>query len=215
MTTISKLIKPFEMHSADYDAWFDKHHFVFKSEVEALREKLPLGESHGIEVGLGTGRFSVVLGLKEGVEPALAMAKIAAKRGIEVMDAVAENLPYKDIHFDFVLMASSINYFYDLKKALSEANRVLKKGGSLIIGFIDKDSPIGRYYQEKKSESVFYKHATFYPVSRIVSELMDAGFHNLEFSQTLFKNLDEIDSIEVAKDGYGEGSFVVVKAIKK
>lgn len=215
MTTISKLIEPFEKHSAEYDAWFDKNQFAFKSEVEALREMLPPGESHGIEVGLGTGRFAVALGLKEGVEPSLAMRTMAAKRGIEVMDAVAENLPYKDIHFDFVLMASCIHYFSDLKKAFLEANRVLKKGGSLIVGVIDKDGALGRNYEEKKAESIFYKHATFYPMSRIISELKETGFNDLQFSQTLFKKLDEMEEMEAAKEGYGEGSFVVIKALKK
>lgn len=215
MATITKKIEPFEKHAKEYDDWFNKYIFVFKSEVEAIRNFLPPGESSGIEVGLGTGRFSVALDLKEGVEPSGEMRSIAIERGIEVMDAVAENLPYKAMHFDFVLMASSISYFEDIKKAFSEANRVLKQGGSLIVGFIDKDSVIGKSYEDKRKRSTFYKHATFYPVSRIKDELKAAGFFQLEITQTLFGNLDDIVEFQAAKPGHGEGSFVVIKAIKK
>lgn len=207
--------KPFETHAVEYDEWYDKYRNVFESEVEALREMMPLGESHGIEVGLGTGRFSKALGIKEGVEPAEEMRKIAMSRGIEVMNAPAEKLPYKDMHFDFVLMASCISYFDDITTAFREANRVLKHKGSLIIGFIEKNSTIGKYYEQKRQKSVFYKQATFYPVSKVVSELQQTGFNNFIFSQTLFHNLDEIKTLEPPKAGYGEGSFVIIKATKK
>lgn len=215
MTTLTKKIEVFENHTLEYDNWFNKHQNVFRSEVEAIRDMLPLGNSHGIEVGLGTGRFSVALGIKEGVEPSFSMRRMAVKRGIEVMDAVAEKLPYKDMHFDFVLMASCISYFYDMKRAFREAQRVLKKDGSFIIGFIEKNSIIGKYYEEKRQKNPFYKLATFYTTSRIISELEAAGFHNFEFSQTLFNELDKITEFQAAKPGYSEGSFVVVKAYKK
>ena len=69
--------------------------------------------------------------------------------------------------------------------------------------------------EAKKANSIFYKHATFYSVPQIVAELGEAGFKELEFSQTLFHNLDEIKEFEPAIEGYGNGSFVVIKAIKK
>ena len=215
MGNFSKIIEPFEKHYLEYDAWFDAYPKVFQSEVEALREMLPVGESHGIEVGLGSGRFSVALGIKEGIEPSFELRNMAYKRGIEVMDAVAEKLPFRDLHFDFVLMAGSISYFFSLPNAFAEANRVLKRGGSIIIGFIEKESLIGNYYAAKKDKSTFYKNANLYTIDQVVKELKKAGFHAFEFNQTLFNELDEITEFEASKPGYGEGSFSVVKAIKK
>ncbi|HEU4718303.1 MAG TPA: class I SAM-dependent methyltransferase [Bacteroidia bacterium] len=205
----------FDRHPAEYDAWFDKHKAVFASEVEALRNMLPPGDSHGIEVGLGTGRFAVALGIKEGVEPAADMRELALARGIEVMDATAEHLPYKDLHFDFVLMVSCINYLDQPEDAFREAYRVLKHGGRLVVGTIEKESVIGKSYEARRRQSLFYHQAIFYPTGKLVERLQNARFGHFEFSQTLFHPLEEIQSFELSRPGYGEGSFVVIKAMKK
>ena len=52
-------------------------------------------------------------------------------------------------------------------------------------------------------------------MKRIKQIIEETGFKNLEFNQTLFGNLDSIKEIQLAKPGYGEGSFIVVKATKK
>ena len=206
----------FNTHVEEYEAWYKKYPEVYNSEIAALKEQLlKLPENiKGIEVGLGTGRFAQPLRIKEGVEPATEMAAIASKRGIEVVKGTAENLPYKDINFDFVLFVT-ICFLKDIKEALKEAHRVLKPKGSIIIGFIEKDQKIGQAYQEKRKQSTFYRYATFYTVHHITKLLKEAGFRDLEFNQTLFGTLDDIKEIQLPKRGSGEGSFVVVKAVKK
>ncbi|MBT8179286.1 MAG: class I SAM-dependent methyltransferase [Eudoraea sp.] len=206
----------FENNVADYEQWYEDHKAIFESEVRALQAqfaKLP-ENLRGIEVGLGTGRFSVALGIKEGVEPASAMAEKAAQRGIEVMPGVAEKLPYGDMQFDFVLFVT-ICFLDQLKQGLKEANRVLKKGGAVIIGFLDKDRPIALGYKEKKERSTFYQRASFYTVKRLENLLEETGFVNPEYNQTLFGELEEISEAQFPEDGHGSGSFVVVKATKK
>jgi SAM-dependent methyltransferase len=206
---------PFNEHVTEYEEWFSRYPFVFQSEVEAIRDALPAQDNmYGIEVALGTGRFSRELGIKEGIEPAENMRALALERGIEVRAAEAEHLPYKDMHFDFVLMVFCISYFDDLAAAFLEAKRVLKKGGCLIVGFIDKDSIIGKSYERRKRDSIFYRQANFYSPQRILDELKKAGFKKMECSQTLFDELDNIKEVEPAKPGYGEGSFVIIKAIR-
>ena len=91
----------------------------------------------------------------------------------------------------------------------------MKHKGSIIIGFIDKDKEIGQTYEKKRYESTFFKNATFYTVAHITRLLNDAGFKNLVFSQTLFGSLDEINEVQLPKEGSGEGSFVIVRASKK
>lgn len=205
----------FDKNAQAYDAWFDHYPFVFQSEVEAIRALLPQGESHGIEVGLGTGRFAKALGVKEGIEPAQAMRELALHRGIEVFDASAEHLPYKDMRFDFVLMASCISYLNSLLPAFMEAHRVLRTGGAIIVGFIPRDSLLGKSYEAKRSESLFYKQAVFYTPERVAEALRKAGFVGLIYSQTIFHPLHRIGSLELAEEGFDKGSYVLIKAYKK
>jgi len=199
-----------------YEAWYKKYPKVYLSEVAAIKEQLlKLPENiKGIEVGLGTGRFAEPLGIKEGIEPSSEMGKKAMKRGIEVMDGVAERLPYGDLQFDFVLLVT-ICHLDEIKEAFVQAYRVLKHGGSIIIGFIDKDQSIAKQYEEKRDRSIFFRHASFYTVNRVESLLKEVGFRNFEYNQTLFGTLEQIKKIQTPKQGFGEGSFVVLKAIKK
>ncbi|SHI98471.1 Methyltransferase domain-containing protein [Arenibacter nanhaiticus] len=206
----------FDRHVEEYEKWYDDHSQVYESELLAIREQLSkLPENiKGIEVGLGTGRFSVPLGIKEGVEPSRAMAQKAIKRGVEVMEGTAERLKYGDLQFDFVLFVT-ICHLNDIKDALSEAYRVLKHQGVVLIGFLDKERSIATQYIEKRKQSTFYAKANFYTVARIQTLLKEARFKDLEFTQTLFGDLEDIENVQMPKPGHGEGSFVVVKATKK
>ena len=111
-------------------------------------------------------------------------------------------------------MVTTICFLDDIEAAFKEAFRVLKPGGHLVIGFIDKESRVGTYYQQHKSESVFYKAATFYSVDEVTSYLKKTGFIDLKFTQTIFHRLSEIKKLEPFQKGCGEGLFVVVKALK-
>jgi ubiquinone/menaquinone biosynthesis C-methylase UbiE len=206
----------FDKNVAAYEAWYKKYPNVYNSELAAIKEQLlKLPENiKGVEIGVGTGRFAKPLGIKEGVEPSINMAKLASKRGVEVVKGYAENIPYKDLHFDFVLFVT-ICHFQNIKDAIKEAYRVLKPSGHILIGFIVKDKSIGKMYEEKRKDSTFFKYATFYTVDYITKILKETGFKNLDYNQTLFGNLNEINKVQIPKDGFDEGSFVVIKASKK
>ncbi|OGS40655.1 MAG: hypothetical protein A3K77_04310 [Euryarchaeota archaeon RBG_13_31_8] len=206
-----KSIQIFEKYAQGYDQWFGKNKYVYESEVLALTKFIPKN-SKGVEIGVGTGRFSVHLGVKIGVEPAQAMAKIARKRGIKVYDAKAELLPFKDGVFDYVLMVTTICFLQNPQKALIEAKRVLKPEGHIIIGMIDKDSTLGKIYESKKNDSKFYKFAKFYSVNQIIKQLRELKYNNIKTCQTLFKNPKNITDVEPIKKGYGDGGFVVISA---
>lgn len=206
-------IEPFEKHRDRYENWFERNRYAYLSELEAVKKLLPK-KGKGAEIGVGTGRFAAPLGIKLGVEPSKAMAEIARKRGIKVIEGTAENLPFEDNSMDYLLMVTTICFVDDPEKALKEAYCVLKPGGALIIGFVDRNSPIGKFYEEHKDESVFYKEARFFSTEELLELLKKVGFREFEIVQTLFHRLDEIKSVEPVKPGYGEGSFVVIKAVK-
>lgn len=206
---------PFETHVEQYEAWFDRYPHVFQSEIEAIRDFLPPGNSRGLEIGMGTGRYAMALGIKEGIEPVAPMRTLARRRGLEVMDARAEDLPYKDLSFDFVLMNFCISYFDNVNMAFREAHRVLRRGGVLIVGFVDRRSPLGREYEDKRMQSTFYRHANFYEPRTIIHWLQDVYFTNIEVRQTLFHPLERVRDTELSEPGFGKGSYVIIAAQRK
>jgi SAM-dependent methyltransferase len=203
------LNSPFDQNSEQYDAWFEKHPFAYQSELEAIRMLLP-DPGKGLEIGVGSGLFAAPLGIQTGIEPSAVMADRARKRGVTVVKGVAEALPFPDSKFDTALMVTTVCFLDDLELALQEAYRVLKPGGAFIIGFVDRNSPIGKAYEQRKS--LFYKNATFYSADDLLSHLKQAGFTKFNFCQTLFGPVDEMRKPDQARTGYGEGSFVVIKA---
>jgi SAM-dependent methyltransferase len=204
---------PFNTYHRRYEAWFRRHAAAYHSELLAVRALLPW-QGLGLEIGVGTGRFAVPLGIRIGLDPSRAMLACATKRGVSSIQGVAEVLPFKDAVFDYGLVVTTICFVEDPKKMLNEALRVLKSGAPLVIGFVDRVSRIGKQYEAHRAESVFYRAAKFYSASEVERLLRDTGFNDLVWGQTLSKPLTEIKEIEPLCDGHGLGGFVVVKAVR-
>ena len=191
-----------------------ENRWVYEAELRAVKAMIPTA-GHGMEIGVGTGRFAEPLGIKIGAEPSKRMREIAQKRGIQVLDGVAEELPFDDAGFDFVLMVTTVCFVDDIRKALLEAHRVLSHGGFLIIGFVDRNSMVGQTYLSRQSENVFYKDATFFSLGELVDIMDQTGFVDLTFNQTIFKTLSDTARDEPVKTDHGEGSFVVIRGRKE
>ena len=107
-----------------------------------------------------------------------------------------------------------INLSPDKRKTFHEVYRILKPGGELVVGFIDRTSKLGRQYLAHQAENVFYREATFYAADEVEQLLRDTGFTEPVWVQTLSKTLHETREIEPLRAGYGQGAFVVVKACR-
>ena len=83
-------------------------------------------------------------------------------------------------------------------------------GGVPIIGFVDRNSKMGKIYLERQKEDVFYREATFFSVDELVECMNRARFTDLTFNQTIFGTLAETAEDEPDKVGHGEGFFVVI-----
>ena len=207
-------ISPFEAYADQYESWFEKNRWVYEAELRAVKAMMPEGGS-GLEIGVGSGRFASPLGIRDGVEPSKYMRAFAQRRGIRAVDGVAEDLPYGDSQFDFVLMVTTVCFVDDIGKALMEAYRVLSGSGVLVIGLVDRDSKIGKIYLKRQKENVFYREATFFSVAELIEYISRAGFIDLTFKQTIFNTLDQTNEGESVKPGYGDGSFVVIRGRKE
>ncbi len=202
-------IAAFETYSDAYDDWFEKNHLAYEAELKAVRQLLPAGDVRGMEIGIGSGKFAVPLGVKVGVEPSEQMALKAQKLGLEVHSGVAEELPFPADQFDFVLMVTTICFVDDVVQSFQEARRVLVPGGCILVGFVDMESELGQKYLQNRHKSKFYKEATFFSTREVLDHLKTAGFGVTEIKQTLLP----ADTEKTVLDGFGEGAFVVIKAI--
>ena len=205
--------KNFLENARAYDAWFDKHALEFKLELQAIRTLLPQ-TGNGIEIGVGTGRFAAAFDIKTGVEPVTAMGAIATTRGIKVITGKAEVLPFGNNKYDYALMVTTDCFLDSMETAHREVFRILKSGGCFINAFIDRESALGKKYSGKKNVSKYYQGAKFHRPEEIYDSLKDAGFQNFEFSQALLPADLSPGEQPVVKKGYGEGSFVVIRAVK-
>jgi SAM-dependent methyltransferase len=204
------ITQPFEEYTERYEDWFEEHDAAYQSELAAVRELLPVS-GRGLEIGVGSGRFADPLGVDVGVDPAANMLAVARERGIAVVRGVAEQLPFRDGAFDYALVVTTICFVEDVAATLAEARRTLGPGGQLVVGFVDRTSPLGRTYQEKAAENPFYRDATFLSTADLQSAMREAGFGELATVQTIFTPPDELESAEPVRDGHDEGSFVVVR----
>jgi len=201
----------FDRHYKKYDAWYEKNVFAYVSELKAVKAVLPK-KGKGLEIGVGTGRFAAPLGIAAGVDPARNMIKIARERGVNAKVGRGERLPFENTAFDYATIIITLCFVKNPQKVIQEARRVLKKKGKIIIGIIDKDSFLGKFYQKKKS--VFYKQANFFSVKEVKDLLKAEGFSRFSYYQTVFKPLNKLNSIERAKRGFGRGGFVLICAQK-
>jgi ubiquinone/menaquinone biosynthesis C-methylase UbiE len=201
----------FDKHYKRYDTWYKEHWTAFYSEIKAIEKVLPRNKK-GLEIGVGTGRFAMALGIRSGIDPSEKMLALAKKRGVQACVGTGENLPFRDRTFDYVAVIITLCFVRDPRKVIREAYRVLKTRGKIIIGIVDKQSFLGKFYQMKKS--VFYKAAHFFTPKQVTALLKAAGFDSFKYYQTITDLPHKIAIVEEPRKGFGKGGFVVISATK-
>jgi ubiquinone/menaquinone biosynthesis C-methylase UbiE len=140
-----------DVAAAGYDTkWGIDFGEVGRSQVigklrKALGSEVDRGYARALEIGAGTGYFSLNL-LQAGVvgdatctdiSPGMlrALADNAARLGLDVTAARAdaESLPFADESFDLVVGHAVLHHLPDLQKAFGEFHRVLRPGGRIVF----------------------------------------------------------------------------------
>jgi demethylmenaquinone methyltransferase/2-methoxy-6-polyprenyl-1,4-benzoquinol methylase len=147
-----------------------------------IKKLLPYKPKLILDVATGTGDFAIeatkiegssVVGIdiSEGMLE-VGLQKIRKKKltdKIELLKADSENLPFDNNKFDAVIVGFGVRNFENLKKGLTEINRVLKPGGVFyVLEFSKPDSsPFKQLYQ-------FYFTRILPLIGRMVSKSSNA-----------------------------------------
>ncbi len=151
------LIAPF------YDAILEKTTAPIRQQSIAQIDQLENKKT--LLMGIGTGLDIPYLPKNAditGIDITPAMLRKARQRAllhqcnIQLKECDAMNLPYENEQFDVVIMHLILAVVPDSAKALSEASRVLKKGGLLII--FDKFLKPGQLALTKRLMNLFIRH---------------------------------------------------------
>ena len=92
---------------------------------------LDVGAADGFMLNTFKNQLSVKVCL--GIEPSLDYIKSNSVKGIQIIQAIGEELPFRSNIFDVVTAASVIDHMGDSNLFLRECDRVLKDGGILAI----------------------------------------------------------------------------------
>lgn len=151
----------YNLAAANYD---QKEKYLDSFEQNKL---LPLlGDVAGkkiLDVGAGTGRLSVPLAKQGALVTALdiseEMLKILQRKNSSIVAVVsdAEDLPFDNNYFDYVIAAFFIVHLKDPSRFFDDVYRVLKDGGKFIVTNINqKDPPLVKTKQGDIMIESFY-----------------------------------------------------------
>jgi malonyl-CoA O-methyltransferase len=141
---ISKIAASFNNSAVEYD----RHVLVQKRVVSQLVSSIVSHLDHTpeqiLDIGTGTGSLLEKLHARfpaaglTGIDIALNMCTQAQQKlgaGSQIINADAEDLPFKAGTFDLVVSASALQWVGDLSSALHEMRRVLRPGGEIRLAF--------------------------------------------------------------------------------
>lgn len=190
---------------------YDETRSASPSVLRGLRRALEGAPGRGLaDVGGGTGNYALAL-KRAGWEPVVVdrspeMLARAAAKGLEVVEADAQALPFADESFDAVTMISMLHHVEDRPRALSEARRILRPGGRLVLKGYTGEDAASLWILDYMPVSRPWMEATHPPRAAYLAELPGAKTFELEFEDLVDGSLAALSAdprrvVEAAEAG--------------
>jgi ubiquinone/menaquinone biosynthesis C-methylase UbiE len=131
-----------------------------------------------LEIGCGTGlileRTAKVASKAIGVDISEGMLGVCRKKGLNIQQASATSLPFRDGCFDLVYAFKALPHVPDIRNAIVEIVRVTKPGGRMILEFYNPLSFKGLNYKiaslMRRGEPVYIRHDRLGKLKRLFPE---------------------------------------------
>lgn len=203
------MTKIFDKIAHRYDGWYeqDMGRLIHQIQRQLVFKHLdPVKGQKLLDIGCGTGQYSIELarvGLEvTGIDSSEHMLAYAQKKSQELklnarfIEVDSQEFDYEKSYYDKVICVLALEYFTNPQKVLKKAYSSLKRGGKLVVGVIQANSPWSSFYKEmaNNDELSVYKHASFYKPDDLRKKLTWGHFF---YEEALYfsPNLEDIDVI--------------------
>lgn len=167
-------------------SWLARLYVHFAQNVAFHRVPGYQGEGRLLDVGCGSGAFldtMAALGWRtHGVDAVPAAAQSAARKGHTVRVGGADALEFPDASFDLVYMSHVLEHVFSPRRALAEALRVLKPGGSLMLAVPNYGSIQARLFGRYWAALDLPRHLYQFNRPTLERYLREAGFEGLHIT---------------------------------
>ena len=193
-----------------------------KAAILSIIKELPRGQL--LDVGCGTGhwsKFFVDMGFTvTGIDSSAAMLREAHKNfrpDLEYIQTPAESF-VSEKKFDSAAFITSLEFMVNPTEVLTNICRSIRPGGTLILGILNEESPLG---QSRKSEPGLFANAHFFTETEL-KELL-TPFGDVTLLQSTFaigeqilagESIFEIEQ-EALAAGKTTGAFIAGRVILK
>lgn len=168
----------FSQMADKYDAWYEtkRGQAIMQQEMDcALSLYRPEPGDLLIDIGCGSGIFSrlwIELGARlVGIDESSEMIGVAQEKDDQGLYRVMDmhELDYPDDYFDAAVSSFALEFTADPASVLSEARRVVKPGGSILMGTISSQGAYGKdYIKRGKQGHPIYSQANFHALEDIL-----------------------------------------------
>lgn len=149
-----------------------------------------------LDLGCGDGNYTARIadgtGAAIGIDISLAMLRAASarledRRDIAWVQADGARLPFRPVIFDAVVSVTVLCFSEQPHALLSEAHRVLRPGGRIVLGELGRYSPwaVIRRLKGLLSKTV-YRTAHFFTPSELADLLTGTGFRDVSIRTAVF-----------------------------
>ena len=166
---------------------------------------------HALDIGFGSGFPLVELAMRLGptckvfgldpwkaaIERTKFKLKYTGVRNVELVEGIAERMPFENNFFDLIVSNNGLNNVQDLPKTLSECSRVSRHGAQFVFTF-NTNRTFAEFYdvfrevlresglnelQPKVDDHIYEKRR---PVSEFVNLLEESNFHVINIYEDEF-----------------------------